>query len=479
MNRRNGIFIGILGAYVAGVGLLLWRLVGDVDPRYRESAEESLVETANLLATLIEEQRRIDGGSLDILPPVFRSMYERKLNAEIYGVRKTRIEMRIRVVDANGRVTFDSLQRDVGADYSQWRDVRLALEGEYGARTTPDIEGEPASSVMYVSAPIMIGGQILGAVSVGKPESSFVQFASAARRKTLVTGLVAAGATLVFGLMLSLWFVVPQGLFMDHLRQLRAQRGLRLPALLRHSAETAGTALRDVRDALAGNSYASDYAQTLTHELKGPLSTIRGAAELLRGPMDDADRDRFLGHVMRETERIQQLVDRMMELAALEARRHIESPEPVSLAPLLHEIASGAEAAGAPRGIRIQCDASGYVHVLGDPLLLRQAIGNLLENARDFSPDDGLIQLQLRVQDDDAQIAVLDEGPGLPHYARDQVFQKFFSLQRPASGRRSTGLGLSFVREIAHLHHGQALLRNRPEGGAEAVLTIPLLPFGG
>jgi two-component system, OmpR family, sensor histidine kinase CreC len=478
LKRRNGIFLAILGAYVAGVTLLLWRLVGDVDPRYREATEESLVETANLLAALIEEQYLAEGGTLELLPPAFRSMYERKLNAEIYGVRKTRIEMRIRVVDATGRVTFDSLQRDVGADYSRWRDVRLALAGEYGARTTPDIEGEPSSSVMYVAAPIAIGEQILGAVSVGKPESSFGQFANAARRKTVITGLVAAGATLVFGLMLSLWFVVPQGLLTDYLRQMRMQRRLRLPALLRHSAETAGTALRDVRDAFAGNSYAADYVQTLTHELKGPLSTIRGAAELLGGPMSDADRERFLGHVLRETERIQQLVDRMMELAALESRRLLAAPEPVAIAPLLQEIAAGAEAAAAARGISIHCTAAGHAYVLGDALLLRQAIGNLLDNALDFSPDDAVVELQLRIESDDAQIAVLDQGPGLPHYARDQVFQKFFSLQRPVSGRRSTGLGLSFVREIAHLHHGQAVLRNRPEGGAEAILTIPLLPYG-
>ena len=478
MNRRSALFVGVVVAYVAGVALLLWRQVNDIDPRYRESAEESLVETAHLLATMIEEQRRDGGTAPDLLSNVFRAMVERRIDADIYGVHKARIEMRIRVVDADGRVTFDSLQRDVGADYSQWRDVKLALAGEYGARTTPDVPGEPTSSVMYVAAPIVIGGQIIGAVSVGKPEASFGQFANAARRNTLVTGLIAASATLVFGLLLSLWFVVPQGLLLDHLRQMRAQRSLRLPALLRHSAATAGTALRDVRDALAGNSYAADYAQTLTHELKGPLSTIRGAAELLRGPMGDEDRDRFLGHVLRETERIQQLVDRMMELAALEARRRLESPEAVALAPLLHEVATGAEAAGATRAIRIECDATGYAYALGDPLLIRQAVGNLIDNARDFSPDGGLIRIELRVHEDDVEIAVLDEGPGLPHYAREQVFQKFFSLQRPWSGRRSTGLGLAFVREIAHLHHGKAELRNRAEGGAEALLRLPLLAYG-
>ena len=88
-----------------------------------------------------------------------------------------------------------------------------------------------------------------------------------------------------------------------------------------------------MRDALAGRHYVADYVQTLTHELKSPLSAIRGAAELLREPgMPEADRQRFIANVDRETQRIQELVDRMMELTALERRRTLGPTEPVRAA---------------------------------------------------------------------------------------------------------------------------------------------------
>ena len=75
-----------------------------------------------------------------------------------------------------------------------------------------------------------------------------------------------------------------------------------------------------------------------------------------------------------------------------------------------------------------------------------------------------------------ASISIDDSGPGVPDFATERIFERFYSLPRPDSGRKSTGLGLSFVREIALLHGGEATVANRPEGGARAILLLPLLP---
>jgi len=216
------------------------------------------------------------------------------------------------------------------------------------------------------------------------------------------------------------------------------QRSWDLPGLGRHLGEMTSTAYNDVRDALEGRSFAADYAQTLTHELKSPLSAIRGAADLLQEPMADADRRRFLGNIERETQRIHELVDRMMQLAALESRRLLDSPEPVEIVPLLEELAVSAAATGAARGIQIQLEAAGPAQVLGDALLLKQAVGNLLANALDFSPANSRIVLSLELSPKSLTIGVRDHGPGIPHFAGDKVFEKFFSLTRPNSSRKST-----------------------------------------
>jgi two-component system sensor histidine kinase CreC len=483
VSKRNRIFAGLLLVYALGVAGLMWRLLADIDPRYRESAEESLVETAHLMATLVEQQSA-GGAGIDTraLGPLFREVYARHAGADIFGIRKDRIELRVYVVDAQGRVLFDSIGRHQGENFAKWRDVKQALAGEYGARTSPDIDGDPQTSVMYVAAPVRAAGEggtarpIVGAVSVGKPVQSFGQFVEAARRKTLLVGATSVAAVLLLAVILSVWLVRPFGLVADYVRYVRAQRNFSLPRLGRRAWGAIGAAYDEMRDALAGRSYVADYVQTLTHELKSPLSAIRGAAELLHeADMPAADRRRFVGNIERETQRIQELVDRMMELAALEQRRRIDQPEPVALGPLLQELAASAESAGAPRKVQLVLAPLEHDAVVqGDALLLRRAVGNLLDNALDFSPAGGRVTLTLQRGARTADIVVQDQGPGIPDYADDKVFEKFFSLARPHSQRRSTGLGLPFVKEIAELHHGRVTLTNAPGGGARAVLSLPL-----
>ena len=481
MTKRNRVFAAILLAYAIGVALLMWRLLADIDPRYRESAEESLVEVAHLAAAQIEqrwsEQARLAEPTINIdtLGPLFRDLYARELDVEIFGFRKTRFELRLAVVDASGRVVFDSLGRAVGADHSQWRDVKLALEGRYGARTTPDVAGDPATVVMYVAAPLVRDGAIVGAVSVGKPAQSFGQFVEAARRKTIVIGIASVLAVALLVTILSVWLVRPFGLIADYVRYVRAERSFSLPRLSRRALGTLGAAYDEMRDALTGRNYVADYVQTLTHELKSPLSAIRGAAELLREPsMPAPDRARFAANIERETARIQELVDRMMELAALESRRGLERSEPVALRVLLEEAVASASAAGASRGITVTLDAPADATAQGDPLLLRRAVGNLLDNAVDFSSAGGSVEVGLAGHGRSVEISVRDHGPGIPDYADDKVFEKFYSLARPHSLRKSTGLGLPFVREIAALHGGRITLRNADGGGAVARLSLPL-----
>ena len=478
MTKRTRIFIGILLAYALGVGVLMYRQLADIDPRYRESAEESMIETAQLLAAIVETTSR--GGSIqpDSLQPVFESLYARRFNAEIYGVVKSRVELRLTVVDTAGTVVFDSLNKSVGKDHSQWRDVKLALRGEYGARATPDVPGDAKTQVMFVAAPVMAEGRIIGAVSVGKPVQSFGQFVDAARRKTLLVGATSVVAVLLLVVILSVWLVRPFGVIADYVHYVRAQRSFSLPRLGRRALGAIGAAYDEMRDALAGRNYVADYVQTLTHEVKSPLSAIRGAAELLQEPMPDADRARFTGNIVRETLRIQELVDRMMELTALESRRQLEQTAPVDLRALLDEVAASAHASGAARGVQIALAAGEPAKVEGDAFLLRRALANLVDNAIDFSPKGGIVTLGLQRRGRSVDLVVRDNGPGIPDYAEDKVFEKFYSLARPDSRKKSTGLGLPFVKEIAELHHGRVTLKNATKdgvvGGAIATISLPL-----
>ncbi|MDZ7937181.1 MAG: two-component system sensor histidine kinase CreC [Rhodoferax sp.] len=483
MSKRSRIFIALLLVYAVGMAFVLYRVVSDLDPRYRESAEESLVETSQILATLVEQDVRngaIDTARLDAL---FKSTYARKFDVQIFSVTKTRVELRAYVTDRTGNVVYDSTGLNTGQDFSQWRDVRLTLQGKYGARTTQDLTNEPDTAVMYVAAPVRWtsnaqgagSGEIIGTLTVGKPVQSFGQFVVAARSRTLYVGVLSVIAVLVLAIAVSVWLVRPFGLITDYARYVKAQPGFHPGRLLRHAWNLVHAAFDEMRDALAGRNYVADYVQTLTHEVKSPLSAIRGAAELLQEPMEEEQRQRFLGNIQRETQRIQEMVDRMMELTALETRRVLDNAQPVALLPLLDELAHASHGVATQRNCRITVAASENVSVEADPFLLRRAVSNLLDNALDFSPEGGHIELGLQVQGRWAQITVRDQGPGIPAYAQDKVFEKFYSLARPLSKKKSTGLGLSFVKEIASLHRGRIELGNRSDlegSGAFATLWL-------
>ncbi|RYF35209.1 MAG: two-component system sensor histidine kinase CreC [Comamonadaceae bacterium] len=475
MSRRTRIFIGILLIYTAGIAFLLYRVVLDIDPRYRESAEESLVETTQLMASLVEQD--VIAGAINTarLEPIFRSLYAREFSAQIYNLHKNRVELRAYVTDRNGRVLFDSLGRATGADYSQWSDVSRSLAGIYGARTSRDVENDPRTSVMFVGAPIRWNNEIVGVVSVGKPVQSFGQFVEDARARTIWVGVGSALALLVLALIVSVWLVRPFGLIADYFAWVRAQRTLSLRGMARRAIDALRSSFSEMRDTLTGRNYVADYVQTFTHEVKSPLSAIRGAAELLQEPsMPQAERERFLVNITRETQRIQEIVDRMMELTALETRRVLDRVEAVPLGSLLDDIATSAHPAAAARNVRVRLDLQSDAATEGDPFLLRRAISNLLDNAIDFSPPDGEVLLTLAADRKTVRVTVRDHGKGIPDYAQDKVFQKFYSLARPHSQKKSTGLGLAFVKEIAALHRGRIDLVNAKGGGALATLSLPL-----
>lgn len=478
MTKRSRIFFGILLIYTAGIAFLLYRVVLDIDPRYRESAEEALVETSQLMASLIEQD--VIAGAIDTrrLEPLFRSVYARQFSAQIYNLHKTHVELRAYVTDRNGRVLFDSLGRETGADFSQRSDVIRSLAGTYGARTTRDVASDPLTSVMYSAAPIRWNGEIVGVVSLGKPVQSFGQFVEDARARTLWVGVGSGLALLLLAVFMSVWLVRPFGLISDYIGWMRSQRqrnGLSLPRMARRALDALRGGFSEMRDALTGRNYVADYVQTFTHEVKSPLSAIRGAAELLQEPsMPQAERARFLDNITREAQRIQEIVDRMMELTALETRRVLDRAEPVALATLLDDVAASAQHAAAMRNVRVTLDLRAQAVTEGDPFLLRRAISNLLDNAIDFAPEGSEVTLGLDTTAKQARITVRDHGKGIPDYAREKVFEKFYSLARPHSQKKSTGLGLAFVKEIVALHRGSIELVNAVGGGALATLMLPL-----
>jgi len=126
------------------------------------------------------------------------------------------------------------------------------------------------------------------------------------------------------------------------------------------------------------------------------------------------------------------------------------------------------------RQVQILLTEGAPIQVQAEAFLLGQAIYNVLENALDFSPDNATISIRISQLENNAVIQIQDQGAGIPDYAIDKIFDKFYSLPRPATGQKSTGLGLNFVQEVLKLHSGSITLGNHPEGGVIATITLPI-----
>jgi two-component system sensor histidine kinase CreC len=483
MTGRSRLFLGLIALYLAAVGFLLYRITLDIDPRYRESAEESLVDTANLLATLLERSAYAGIIPTDDLERTLAHLARRPVYAKIFEVEKTAVDLHVYVTDRDGIVLFDSRGRDAGADYIAWRDVQLTLAGAYGARTTLADAGDPGSEVMYVGAPIReargasatadASEDIIGMVAVGKPVAAFHPFITSARTKLITFGAIAVGAFLLLAAAITVWLVRPFGLVRDLWHLSFAAPGGSFGSFIKRLAQVVRASAADVRDALAGRSYVDEYVQTLAHELKSPLAAIRGAAELMREPMPEATRARFAANIEEQVKRAQDMIDRLLELSTLERRGALAKVEPVAVAALAAAVIDEL----APLAQHKQVALATEIHagqVAGDAFLLQRALANLVRNAIEFAPAASRVRIAASEDPDTIAISVRDAGPGLPEYARARVFDKFYSLARPDTGKKSTGLGLAFVREVAALHGGSVSLANHADGGAVATFQLPV-----
>ena len=461
---------------VALAAFLLMRVfTQEIKPGVRQAMEDTLADTANVLAELATDDflaGRIDDGRF---ASRVRALRERDIGANIWGFRKAQAEYRVYVTDADGIVVFDSAGRDLGRDYSRWNDVLLTLRGQYGARSTRTDPADDSTSVMHVAAPIRDGNRVVGVLTVAKPNSAIAAFIARSERTILRWGFLLLGTALAVGVLAAWWLSRQLGGLRRYADKVTAGERATLPDSAGEFADL-GRALETMRERLEGKQYVERYVHALTHELKAPLAAVRGASELLESPLPEADRARFATSVREQSERMAQMIDKLLALAAVEHRQRIEQPTDIDVRILI----DAAVAPFADGGVQLRVDTSDVagLRIRGDTFLLRQLLSNLVDNACDFSPTDGVVDVEARSDGAQLSIVVADRGPGVPDYALPRVFERFFSLPRPGGRSRSSGLGLAFAAEVAALHGGTVRLENREGGGTRAIVELPLPTTG-
>ena len=218
-----------------------------------------------------------------------------------------------------------------------------------------------------------------------------------------------------------------------------------------------------------------DFISNVSHELRTPLAGIRAAAETLQeGALDDREAAiEFLGHIQKETDRMTQLVEELLELSRIEsgaAPLHFAQIDASALVTdSVRRFAQQAERAG----ISLQADVPAEpLAIIGDAERLERALGNLIANALKFTPAKGNITVAAAAADSDIRISVTDTGIGIEPEQRTRVFERFYKADR-GRGDSGTGLGLAIVKHIVLAHEGSVSVEGRQGRGSTFTMRLP------
>jgi len=213
-------------------------------------------------------------------------------------------------------------------------------------------------------------------------------------------------------------------------------------------------------------------AAGVAHEVNTPIAGLSSYAQILLSETPPSDpRYPILKKMERQTFRAAHLVNNLLEFARPRSRTHLKT----DLRGVLVNAAESVETAFAGRRLELEADPDGPpALVIGDPRDLEQVFVNLLTNARDASPEGGVVTCHLERAGESLRVTIADRGPGLTQSAAERMFQPFYTTKKSGG----TGLGLAISRDIVRRHGGTIALSAREGGGAEARVELPLVPAG-
>jgi len=474
MKIKTRIFLGFFIIYVIVFYFIVDLMVNEIRPRYLETTEESMNDTAHLLASHVESMITEKGMDLRGLEKMFSGAGKKSFAARIYGMQKTGVDISVYVTDKNGIVLYDSQNGTrEGRDFSGWNDVYQTLRGGYGARSSRKDPADASTGSLYVAAPIKNNNRIMGVLTVVKPEKSVKLFMDLARRKIVIAGVLSCLVFIILGIALSMWINKPILKLTNYIRDLKRHKRVQPPKLGTSEIRDLGKAFEDMKQELEGKKYIEKYIQTFTHELKSPLSSVIGAAELLQEDMPPEQRSRFSGNILSESRRIENIIQKMLQLSSIENRTGLNKIETLNPDSVIAEVIESLSPQIRQKNISVSIKSEGSYTIEGEFFLIRHSLSNLLQNAVEFSGENSEVIIDVRRQSTNVIIGISDEGEGIPEYALDKIFDRFYSLPGKNRIKKGTGLGLAFVREVADLHGGMVSISNNEFHGVTALLSIP------
>ena len=219
----------------------------------------------------------------------------------------------------------------------------------------------------------------------------------------------------------------------------------------------------------------SNLLSGVSHDLKTPLAAIAGASSSLleTTSLDDDTRRQLLETVADEAARLNRLLENILQMSKLDAGAAAPNKQWHVLEEIVGSALHRTDRQLETHRVSVQLPVD-LPLIYVDGLLLEQLLVNLLENAARYTPQNTQVTITAALDAKNLRLSVADTGPGLPPGAEERIFEKFYRASPTADGGRGSGLGLAICRAIAKAHGGNVTASNRPGGGAEFVIRLPL-----
>ncbi len=273
--------------------------------------------------------------------------------------------------------------------------------------------------------------------------------------------------------------VVRDVLSMQQERHIEAIAGARSLVVFVTPIRTGGAVLvaHDVTDAKKYEGLRKEFVANVSHELRTPLTFIKGYVETLKdgNVRDEAKTREFLETIDKNVQQLSNLVEDLLELSRLESGSEMAKVRPVGLKDLLQRVTDRYTVAINKKRQELHLESSPDLsQINADPDLLERAIGNLLDNAIKYTPENGGIWIRTNSLDDAVEISVSDTGIGIPNEDLPRIFERFYRVDKSRSREMGgTGLGLAIVKHIAQLHNGSVAVQSTQGKGSTFVLKLP------
>jgi K+-sensing histidine kinase KdpD len=224
------------------------------------------------------------------------------------------------------------------------------------------------------------------------------------------------------------------------------------------------------------NRFKDEFLASISHQLLTPITSIKAAADLLTAPpaKESKTADSLISSIARNTQRLQGLVQELLDLARLQRGEATLSREPWDLKTIVRESAAAIEplAGGKEQALEVETPSS-PCPVLADRGRLEQALMNLLSNSCKFTPRHGHIKATLQDMGQEYLVSVADDGPGIPLAEQSQIFERFYSNSHAPGEKTGAGLGLAIAKTVVELHGGRIWVKSQGGRGSTFFFTLP------